>query len=118
LIAVIVGVALHLFVQNNLASATTLGHVSFFVEISESVILTTLIVVRIWRLSTRNRRDVLGQNFPVGTGRIALAIIVESGVLYLSAQFAFCTLYVIGNPAHFILGGIALQIYVRICHLK
>jgi hypothetical protein len=102
----------------SLTVAATLGHATFFVSLFENVVLTTLIVVRIWRLSPRHRRDILGQNFPVGTGRTALAIVIESGVLYLSAQFTYCILYVIGNPAHLILVGIALQVFVRICHLK
>jgi hypothetical protein len=85
----------------------------FIVSVCENAIVTTLIVIRIWQLSPRGRRDVLGANFPGGTGRAAVAIVIESGLLYLSVQLIYCILYDIGHPAELILVGIALQIYVR-----
>ena len=57
-------------------------------------------------------------NFPTGTGRAAIAIVVESGMLYLSVQLVYCVLYAIGHPAQYILMGIAPQIYVRVCPLS
>jgi hypothetical protein len=80
--------------------------------------VTALIVVRIWHLSPRSMRDVLGADFPGGTGRAAVAIVIESGLLYLSVQLIYCILFNIGHPAQLILVGIALQTYVRICPLK
>lgn len=80
--------------------------------------VTTLIIGRIWYLSPRKRRDVMGTAFPTGTGRAAIVITVESGMLYFVVQLIFCTLFTIRHPAQATLNGIASQIYVRICHLK
>jgi hypothetical protein len=85
----------------------------FVVSVCENAIVTALIVVRIWHFSPHNRRDVLGANFSGGAGRAALAIVIESGLLYFSVQLIYCILYGIGNPAELIVTGIALQIYVR-----
>jgi hypothetical protein len=85
----------------------------FVVSVCENAIVTALIVVRIWHFSPHSRRDVLGANFSGGAGRAALAIVIESGLLYFSVQLIYCILYGIGNPAELIVTGIALQIYVR-----
>lgn len=46
------------------------------------------------------------------TARRAVAIIVESGALYLAAQLAYVVLFALGHPAEAIIAVIAVQIYV------
>ncbi|KAF8477791.1 hypothetical protein DFH94DRAFT_846157 [Russula ochroleuca] len=104
----------HFFLQKtptSIATSERLSRAMFIVSVCENAIVTTLIVVRIWHLSPRSRRDVLGANFPGGTGRAAVAIVIESGLLYLSVQLIYCILFNIGHPAQLILVGIALQTY-------
>jgi hypothetical protein len=47
------------------------------------------------------------------TGRAAIDIVVESGVVYLAVQLVFVVLFAIRHPAQGIIGVIAVQIYVR-----
>ena len=94
------------------------GLASFIVLLCANAIVTTLIVVRIWQLSPRKRCDMLDANFQRETGRAAIIIIVESGMLYLVVQFVYCILFAIHHPAQDIVGGIAMQVYVSIPHLK
>ena len=94
------------------------GLASFIVLLCANAIVTTLIVVRIWQLSPRKRCDMLGANFQRETGRAAIIIIVESGMLYLVVQFFYCILFAIHHPAQDIVGGIAMQVYVSIRYLK
>jgi len=80
------------------------------------VIVTTLISVRIWYLSPRKAHKMGSAQFPTRTGRAAIDIVVESGMLYLAVQFVFVILFAIRHPAQGIVGVIAVQIYVRIPH--
>ena len=91
---------------------------AFVIVTASNAIVTTLIAVRIWYLSPRRRRDVLGPNFPTRTGRAAFAIVVESGMLYLAVQLCFIILYSIRHPAQAIISMMAVQIYVRIRRLN
>jgi hypothetical protein len=75
--------------------------------------VTTLIAVRIWYLSPRGARDSRGARFPMDTGRAAIDIVVESGMVYLAVQLVFVVLFAIRHPAQGIVGVIAVQIYVR-----
>ena len=79
--------------------------------------VTTLIAVRIWYLSPRRARDSRGARFPVDTGRAAIDIVVESGMVYLAVQLVFVVLFAIRHPAQGIVGVMAVQIYVRNRHL-
>jgi len=74
------------------------------------VIVTTLIAIRIWHLSPRDAR---GMRFPTDTGRAAIDIVVESGLLYLIVQLIFVILFAINHPAQGVVSLIAVQIYVR-----
>jgi hypothetical protein len=82
------------------------------------VLVTTLIIARIWYLSPRKTHDVLGGRFPTGTGRAAIDMVVESGMLYLVVQLIFVVLFAIGHPAQGIIAAIAVQIYVGGGYLK
>jgi hypothetical protein len=94
-------------------SLVPLGLAGFILPLITNVIVTTLIVMRIWYLSPRKVRDMHSARFPTGTGRAVIDIIVESGMLYLVVQLAWVILFAIGHPAQDIAGVVAVQIYVR-----
>jgi hypothetical protein len=78
-----------------------------------NVIVTTLIAIRIWHLSPREARYAQGIRFPTDTGRAAIDIVVESGLLYLIVQLIFVILFAIHHPAECVISFIAVQVYVR-----
>jgi len=78
------------------------------------MVVTTLIATRIWYLSPRMVRDMRSAQFPTGTGRATIEIVVESGMLYLAVQLVFVVLFAMRHPAGGIVGVIAVQIYVRV----
>ena len=93
--------------------------VPFILLLCASAVITILIVARIWYLSPRKRRDALqGINFPTSTGRAAIVITIESGMLYLIAQLIYCVVFVLRLPSQNILAASVIQIYVRIHLLK
>ena len=75
--------------------------------------VTAFIAMRIWYLSPHGARDSRGARFPMDTGRAAIDIVVESGMVYLAVQLVFVVLFAIRHPAQGIIGAIAVQIYVR-----
>ena len=89
-----------------------LAETCLFLPLGANVVVTILIAGRIWYHSPHNIDD-LG---PVGvlfrTGRAALGIVIESGMLYLAAQLTFVVLFIIRHPAQDIALVIAVQIYV------
>lgn len=109
------------------------GVASFSMSLILNFILTSLIVGKLYSLSrfARQNRDVRSQSTNThghsshmirsdgtgGTGktqrqvRAAMAVIVESGMLFLVAQFIFVVLYALGHPAQGIIVPITLQIY-------
>ena len=111
--------ALHLLLHINPKSPIAppalipLGLVSFALPLCTNIIVTTLIATRIWYLSPRKVRDMRSAQFPTATGRAAIDIVVESGMLYLAVQLVFVVLFAIRHPAQGIVGVIAVQIYVR-----
>jgi hypothetical protein len=96
------------------ASLVPLGLAGFALPLCTNVIVTTLIAMRIWYLSPRKLRDTRSSQFPTGTGRTTIEIVVESGMLYLAVQLVFVVLFAIRHPAQGIVGVIAVQIYVRV----
>jgi len=92
-------------------SLVPLGVAGFTLPLCANVMVTTLIAVRIWYLSPRRRRDSWGTRFPTDTGRPAIDIVVESGMIYLAVQLVFVVLFAIRHPAQGIVGVIAVQIY-------
>jgi len=85
---------------------------SFIILLCASAVITTLIVARIWYLSPRKRRDALqGANFPTDTGRAAIVIIIESGMLYLVVQLIYCVVFTLRLPAQNIIAASVIQIY-------
>ena len=96
-------------------SLVPLGLAAFALPLGTNLIVTTLIAGRIWYLSPRKTRN--SPHFLSTTGKAAIDIVVESGMLYLAVQLIFVILFAIGHPAQGIVGVIAVQIYVRIPHL-
>jgi hypothetical protein len=90
----------------------------FIFLVSSGAVVTALIVIRIWLLSPRKRRDMLGTILTTGAGRTAIIIVVESGMLYLVAQLVFLVLFTLQHPAQCIAMAIVAQVNVRICYLK
>ena len=121
-VSVCFSVVLHLLLRINPnspiapPSLVPLGLAAFSLPLGTNVIVTTLIAVRIWYLSPRRVRNMGSARFPTGTGRAAIDIVVESGMLYLAVQLVFVVLFAIAHPAQGIVGVIAVQIYVRILH--
>jgi hypothetical protein len=97
-------------------SLVPLGLAAFSLPLGTNVIVTALIVTRIWSLTPRNVRNMGSAQFAAGTSRAAIDIVVESGMLYLAVQLVFVILFSIRHPAQGIVGVIAVQIYVRIPH--
>lgn len=87
-----------------------LGLAGYVLPLATNVIVTSLIVYRIW-LSSRVVRESpvdIGQ----GASHRAMMLIIESGALYLLTQFIFVVLFAIGHPAEGIMAVIATQVYV------
>ena len=115
------GIVLHFLIDMDPNSPTVsdlqaLFLAAFSLPLATNVIVTTLIVGRIWYLSPRMASDMRSTQFPTGTGRAVIDIVVESGTLYFSGQLIFFILFAIALPAQNIVGPIAVQIYVRIPH--
>ena len=100
----------------NLAMDVVIFFTPFCLPLVTNVIVTTLIVGRIWYLSPRTACKMRIAQFPKGTSRAAIDIVIESGVLCLAVQLIFVILFTIGHPAQLVVGAIAVQIYVRIPH--
>jgi hypothetical protein len=94
-------------------SLVPLGLAGFTLPLCTNVFVTSLIAGRIWYISPRKAHDMPGVNFPIGRGRAAIDIVVESGALYLAVQLILVILFAIQHPAQGIACVIAVQIYVR-----
>jgi hypothetical protein len=90
-----------------------LGLAGFILPLCTNVLLTALVAARIWYLSPRKPHDALGGRFPTGTGRAAINVVIESGMLYLVVQLIFVILFYMRHPAQAVVAMIAVQIYVR-----
>ena len=77
---------------------------------------TVFIVARLWAILGRAAREPVAGLYRSArsTGRTAVAIVVESGLLYLVTQLIFVVLYSIQHPAIAIQTVIAVQIYVSV----
>ncbi|KAG2072813.1 hypothetical protein BDR04DRAFT_1095986 [Suillus decipiens] len=86
-----------------------LGLAGYILPLATNVIVTSLIVYRIWISShvVKQSPVVIGQ----GASNRAMMLIIESGALYLMAQLVFVVLFAIQHPAIGIVAVIATQIY-------
>ncbi|KAH0833224.1 hypothetical protein J3R83DRAFT_12284 [Lanmaoa asiatica] len=91
------------------AALVPLGLAGYTLPLCTNVIVTSLIVYRIWSTS----RTVHDSPFHIGEGatRRAMMLLIESGALYLLFQFVFVVLFAVSNPAEAILAVMAVQIY-------
>ncbi|TFK92332.1 hypothetical protein K466DRAFT_236142 [Polyporus arcularius HHB13444] len=94
------------------AAIVPLGTAGYVLPLATNVMATALIVTKLW-LTARSAEQRIGTRMQ-GTARAAeraVAIIVESGVLYLATQLVFVVLFALGHPAQAILAVVAVQIY-------
>jgi hypothetical protein len=92
------------------AAVAALGLAGYILPLATNVVVTFLIVYRIW-ISSRIVKEspvVIGQ----GASHRAMMLIIESGALYLIIQFVFVVLFAIQHPALGIVAVMATQIYV------
>ncbi|EKM58164.1 uncharacterized protein PHACADRAFT_252254 [Phanerochaete carnosa HHB-10118-sp] len=89
-------------------SIVPLGLASFTLPLCTNVIVTSLIIFRIWYMS----KDTVLYGLPTrSTTRAAMGIVIESGILYFVVQFIFVVIFGIGHPAEFIMILVATQTY-------
>ncbi|KAJ7654241.1 hypothetical protein B0H17DRAFT_1214450 [Mycena rosella] len=91
------------------AALVPVGTAGFALSLCLNFIVSALIVGRIWQISRQNRMQ--GISLTDSTIQRAIGIIVESGLLFLAAQFVFVVLFAIKHPAQAILEPVATQIY-------
>ena len=95
------------------AAIVPLGLAGYILPLATNAAATGLIVARLVVTARRVKRygdDEHGK--AATTARRAVAIIVESGALYLATQLAYVVLFALGHPAEAIVAVIAVQIYV------
>ncbi|KAI0918347.1 hypothetical protein AcW1_009748 [Taiwanofungus camphoratus] len=92
------------------AQVVPLGIAGYALPLCTNVLVTALIVVRIWYASLK----IPDAGLSLGTRRTtrhAMSIVVESGALYLAVQLVFVVLFSIKHPAQAIVAVMAVQIY-------
>jgi len=91
------------------AEVFSLGLAAYVLPLCTNVIVTSLIVYRIWSTS----RAIPGAPIQIGQGvtRRAIMLIIESGAIYLAVQLVFVALFAMKSPAEAILAVIAVQTY-------
>ncbi|KAI0292629.1 hypothetical protein B0F90DRAFT_1645372 [Multifurca ochricompacta] len=93
---------------NSLVPLATAG---YSLPLVTNVLVTLLIVSRIWYLSPMSNPNLRGIPPPSRTARHVIDIVVESGALYLVTQAIFVGLFAAKHPAQAIIAVIAVQIY-------
>ncbi|KAJ6517139.1 hypothetical protein DFH09DRAFT_1195514 [Mycena vulgaris] len=91
------------------AAIVPVGTAGFSLSLCLNFIVSALIVGRIWQISRQNR--IQGVSHSDSTIQRAIGIIVESGLLFLVAQFVFVVLFAIAHPAQAVVEPVATQIY-------
>lgn len=93
------------------AAIVPLGLAGYSLPLCTNVLVTALIVYRIWYTSSTlpNTAQFIAQ----GASRRAMMLVTESGVLYLLAQLVYVILFALEHPAQAIAGLMAVQVYVR-----
>lgn len=88
-----------------------LATAGYSLPLATNVLVTVLIVLRIWYISPASDPNIRGISTPSRIARRAIDIVVESGALYMVTQIIFVALFVTRHPAQAIIGVIAVQIY-------
>ncbi|OSC97754.1 hypothetical protein PYCCODRAFT_1418815 [Trametes coccinea BRFM310] len=89
-----------------------LGLAGYALPLATNVLTTALIVARLWHTARAAEARCRGRM--AGTVRVAkaaVAIIVESGALYLAAQLVLVVLFALEHPAQAVVAVMAVQIY-------
>ncbi|KAI0922507.1 hypothetical protein AcW1_002873 [Taiwanofungus camphoratus] len=90
------------------AAIVPLGTAGYALPLCTNVLVTALIVGRIWYASRSASAHIAsGQR----TSRHAMNILIESGALYLVTQLIFVVLFALKHPAQAIVAVMAVQIY-------
>lgn len=91
------------------ASIVPLGLAGYILPLATNVMVTSLIVYRIW-LSSRIVKES-PVDIAQGASHRAMMFIIESGALYLVTQIVFVVLFAMQHPAEGIMAVIAAQVY-------
>ncbi|KII84638.1 hypothetical protein PLICRDRAFT_355567 [Plicaturopsis crispa FD-325 SS-3] len=91
------------------ASVAPLGTTAFALSLCLNFLVTLLIVGRIWHISQQTR--ILQSYTTRNRTRVAMGVLIESGMLFLAVQLVFVVLFAIGHPAQNVVVPAALQIY-------
>lgn len=95
------------------AAVVPLGIAGYALPLATNVIATALIVTKVFgMLRGAGAKPNHGFYGATRAARNAVAIVIESGLLYLVTQLVFVVLFSIGHPAQAILAVVAVQIYV------
>ncbi|KAL7277248.1 hypothetical protein ACG7TL_009101 [Trametes sanguinea] len=89
-----------------------LGLAGYALPLATNILTTALIVARLWHTARAAEARCRGRM--AGTVRVAkaaVAIIVESGALYLAAQLVLVVLFALEHPAQAVVAVMAVQIY-------
>ncbi|EMD39639.1 hypothetical protein CERSUDRAFT_81022 [Gelatoporia subvermispora B] len=92
------------------AALVPLGTAGYALPLCTNVMVTSLIVGRIWWTSRGAAKNAALRS-TISTTRKAMNIVVESGALYLVAQLILVVLFALGHPAQAIVAVMAVQIY-------
>ena len=91
-------------------SIVPLGLAGCSLPLCNNVLVTGLIVYRIWSSSSLpNSPRIITQSAPFR----AMMLVIESGALYLLIQLIYLVLFALDSPAQATVGTMAIQIYVR-----
>lgn len=96
-------------------SLVPLGTAAFAIPLCFNFIVTGLIIWRIWVLGRQSQaalRRAGAAIMPRSFARDAVAVVIESGMVYLVVQLVFTVLFAINHPAQILLSDVATQIYV------
>ena len=86
-----------------------MGLASFILPLCTNVMVTSLIIGRIWYMSHEAATYSMQRNSPT---QKAMNIIIESGALYFAVQFVFVVTYAMQHPAEYAMILITPPIYV------
>ncbi|KAF7358521.1 hypothetical protein MVEN_00903000 [Mycena venus] len=91
------------------AAIVPVGTAGFSLSLCLNFIVSALIIGRVMHISRQNRRN--GVSHSDTAIQRAIGIVIEAGLLFLTAQFVFVVLFAIAHPAQAILVPIATQVY-------
>ena len=85
------------------------GMLAYSLPLCTNLLVTTLIVGRIWYMS----RDATIYGLKHSYTRKAATIVIESGALYFAVQLVFVVMFGLDYPGEILVVDLAVPIYVR-----